>query len=382
MSDTLDIIKKLAEKDVNEYITQAADEGRKILGYMCSFVPEEIIHAAGMVPYRLRAVGSKETRLGDTYYSAINCSLVRHIFDKALNSEFAFLNGVVFMNGCDHARRMYDNWRNAFQTQGLGPEFLHMFVAPHTTSETSFQRFLDELRDFSDVLEKHFNAALTTEALQNSIAIYNQRRELLRGLNEMRKLPEPPIFGAEMLAVQSAMTSIPVENAVDLLEQLTIELQNRRIDGEGKLRIVLAGGAMEEIEHIQMIESCGAIAVADNLCTGGRRADVSVEEYGDPIAAVAKRYLYEVSCPRMIDEFDKRSASLEKIMKDYRTDALITEKLMFCDLWGGENFLLKQESKRLGFPMLSLEREMYGGGEGQMRTRVQAFFEMVRNRQS
>ncbi|MBI9077287.1 MAG: 2-hydroxyacyl-CoA dehydratase [Desulfatibacillum sp.] len=379
MSDILSTIQKLAEAQKNAYITKAADEGKRILGYMCSFVPEEIIHAACMVPFRMTAVGSTETRLGDTYYSAINCSLVRHIFDKALKNEFSFLDGIVFMNGCDHSRRMYDNWRDALKTQGLGPEFLYMFVAPHTTMETSLNRFIDELNGFSSALEKNFGVNITKNALKNSISIYNRRRKLFRELNEMRKQPEPPISGAEMLAVQLAMTSIPVENAVDLLEQLTEHVHDRKMDCKDKLRIVVTGGAMEEIDHVKMIEDSGAIVVAENLCTGGRHSDVSSDEDGDPVISIAERYLYKVSCPRMVDEFENRSSLLEKTLKEYSADALITEKLMFCDIWGGEVFLLKQEAKRMGFPLLSLEREIYGGGAGQMKTRVQAFFETVRN---
>ena len=381
MSDILSTIQKLAKAENNEYIKKASGDGKKILGYMCSFVPEEIIHAAGMVPFRLTAVGSTETRQGDAYYSAINCSLIRHIFDKALKKEFSFLDGVVFMNGCDHSRRMYDNWRDALKTQGLGPEYLHMFIAPHTTTESSLRRFVKEIRGFADSLEQHFGATITDDALLNSIEIYNRRRKLLRKLNDMRKRPAPSVSGSEMLAVQLALASVPVENAIDLLEELISHVESREIDGQGKLRVTLTGGAMEEINHVKMIEDSGAIVVAENMCTGGRHADVLTQEGGDPYDQLAERYLRKTSCPRMIDEFYERSESLEKTIKEYNVDAVIAEKLMFCDLCGGEIFLLRREAKRLDYPILVLEREIYGGGEGQMRTRVQAFFETVRNLQ-
>ncbi len=182
-----------------------------------------------------------------------------------------------------------------------------------------------------------------------------------------------------MVAVQLAVTAVPVEAALELLEELVSEIDNRKVGDDDSLRVVLTGGAMEEVEHIAMIEDCGAVVVAENYCTGGRHADVAVDENSDPVDAIALRYLRHVSCPRMIDEFDKRAAYLDETMSTYKADAVIAEKLMFCDLWGGEIFLYKKEAKRLGFPLLALEREVYGGGEGQMRTRVQAFFETVRN---
>jgi benzoyl-CoA reductase/2-hydroxyglutaryl-CoA dehydratase subunit BcrC/BadD/HgdB len=93
----------------NQCIDNAKKSGKKVVGYICSYAPEKIIHAAGTVPYRLRAIESNSTGLADAYFSSLNCSFARHVFNNALSGKLKFLDGAVFMNSCDRSRRIYDN---------------------------------------------------------------------------------------------------------------------------------------------------------------------------------------------------------------------------------------------------------------------------------
>ena len=101
----------------------------------------------------------------------------------------------------------------------------------------------------------------------------------------------------------------------------------------------------------------------------------------EPLEALVNRYLNHFSCPRMMNDFRRRLEYLHEIKERAKIDAFILEKLKFCDLFGGEIYLYRKESKKYGYPVLSLERELYGGSSGQIRTRIQAFFEQVRNKQ-
>ena len=369
-----DEIWTLAARDHNPYLAAAAKAGRPVMGYFCSYIPEEIIHAAGFVPYRMRAVGSRGTTRGDVYYSALNCTFVRHCFDKALNGDFAFLDGIIFMNGCDHTRRMYDNWRHA----GIDPQFRHMFVAPHKIGETARRRYANEMLKLMDAIQKDFGVAITPEKLGESISLYNRRRALLGQIQTLRQRRDVPIRGSEMLALMLAISAMPVEDAIGLLERVLAALSDRCVSRESDLRIYVAAGCIEELDHLEMIENAGAVIVADNICLGQKHAGEPVGP-GDPVQALSVRYLNQLSCPRMMNDQRGRLAHLHAVMRDYAIAAVVAEKLKFCDLWGGELFILRQEAKKIGFPILPLERELYGGGTGQLRTRLEAFFEQVRN---
>ncbi|ACL05532.1 2-hydroxyglutaryl-CoA dehydratase D-component [Desulfatibacillum aliphaticivorans] len=377
--DIFDEIRSIARKTQNPYLKEARSAGQKIMGYLCSYMPEEILHAAGFIPYRLRTVESLGTEKGDLYYSALNCSFVRHCFDKAVRGDFDFLDGVIFFNGCDHSRRMYDNWRDLYRERQAGPGFLHMLIAPHKISQTALNRYTDELAKLVRALEESFGVKITDQKLHNSICLYNEKRSLLAQIFAMRKGDQVPLTGAESIRLVLALNAVPVEKAVGLLEKMIDACQDRNVAKPGDLRLFMAGGCMEETDHMQLIEDQGGIVVADNLCLGARSVHTPIEEDLPPVPAIARRYLTHLSCPRMVNDFSSRSQYFEEAIRDFSVDAVITDKLMFCDLWGGEAFLLKSEAKRLGIPILTLEREMHGGAAGQVQTRVQAFFEKIAN---
>ncbi len=369
-----DEIRELGSSDSNPYLQKAIKNGRPAMGYFCAYIPEEILHAAGFTPYRMRAVKSRGTTKGDIYFSAINCTFVRHCFDKALHGDFNFLSGIIFMNGCDHTRRMYDNWRHA----DIAPAFRHMFIAPHKINQTAEKRYTAEMQKLISAIQEHFQVTISTAALKDSIELYNRRRKLLNKLQQLRLQPAVPIRGSEMLLVMLAITAMPVEDAILLLERLLAEMPGRNISREGDIRLYLTSGCIEEPGHLEMIERAGGLIVADNICLGQKHAGESVNTDGEPLQALSQRYLNQLSCPRMMNDQQRRIQNLKQAMQ--HAEATIAEKLKFCDLWGGELFILRQVARQEQMPLLALERELYGGGTGQLQTRLEAFFEQVRGR--
>ena len=176
-------IEETAKRTCNPCLEKAKRSGKRIIGYFCSYVPEELIHAAGLIPYRMRAVESSGTSLGDSYFSSTNCTFVRHCLDKGLRGDFDFLDGIIFVNGCDQSRRLYDNWKYA----GIRPEFLYMLPVPYVISDTSLKQYTEEVVKLKEKLGETFNTNITDEALHNSISLYNRKRDLLSRISESRK---------------------------------------------------------------------------------------------------------------------------------------------------------------------------------------------------
>ena len=100
----------------NPQIEAWKSQGKKVLGYNCSYFPEEMVHAAGLLPFRIRATGCTETPRADSYLARANCSFARACLEQLLQGEYDFLDGLVCVSSCDHVRRMYDNWKQALQT--------------------------------------------------------------------------------------------------------------------------------------------------------------------------------------------------------------------------------------------------------------------------
>ncbi|MFO7558926.1 MAG: 2-hydroxyacyl-CoA dehydratase family protein [Desulfobacterales bacterium] len=366
--------RNIAKEPFNPYLRDYKGKGGKIVGIFCSYVPEELVVAAGMVPFRMRAVGSTKTTLGDTWFSSFNCSYARHIFDLALEEKFKFIDGIVFINACDHIRRMYDNWQAALDD----PPFIHLIAVPHKKDEGAVQWYREELEIFKKKLEEHFQVAISDEALWEAIRTSNRIRRSLSKIYEMRKNDSPPVTGAEMLSIIMAGTALPKDRFLTMLDALGEELPGRRVYPSNAPRLMIQSGCLEEIEHLELIESHGAALVDDSLCFGRRYFDKEVDEtLENPLDALAERYMNHLSCPRISDDFRNRIEYTKNSVKQYRLEGLICERLKFCDLWGGEAFILKNELKKIGLPMLYLERELYAGSEGQLKTRVQAFMERI-----
>lgn len=375
--EILDLFKEIAQTNYNKYLEEAKSKGTKIIGYFCN-VPEEIIMAGDMIPYRMRAVESTKTTLGDIWYSTINCSFPRNCLDQILEGKFNFLDGLVVMNSCDQVRRLYDNCKYG----DLWPGFLYMLAVPHVITPESISQFKREINRFKLALEEHFGVTITQEKIKEAISTCNHTRRLLRSLYELRKKDPPPIKGAEALAVILACTALPKEVVNTSLEALLSELTGRTIVPEGTTRLMIAAGYLEEIDYMELLEK-EAVVVVDSLCFGVRYLRNLVDEDGDdPTKALAHRYT-SIACPRMVESYDERIKIIDNDIKEYRVDGLIVDNLKFCLHWQIFRFMIENEiekGERLPCPLLILERELHCLAEGQIKTRIQAFIEQIHDK--
>ena len=363
-----------AETLVNPVLQRWKDQGGKVVGYFCSTVPEEIITAAGLTPFRMRATGSTSTEESDAFYSSINCSFPRHCFNQVLTGDFKFLDGIVCVNSCDHVRRIYDNWKRFVPT-----DFIEMMSLPRKTGPDQVGWYTEELAMLKDKIGKHFGVEITDDRLWKAIKLHNETRRLQKKLYELRKQEKPPITGAETLAVMVAGTAMPHDQYNEMLRELLDELSGTEGPGSHRARLLIVGGILDDPAYIKVIEDQGGLVVTDSTCFGSRLMWVEVDENAsDPISALAQYYLTDrPSCPRMYGEHDNRTQYVIDMCREFNCDGVIGERLIFCDSWLVEHYMLGQDLKAAGIPMLKLDREYLTSGIGQLRTRVQAFLETM-----
>ena len=363
-----------AETLVNPVLQHWKDQGGKVVGYFCSTVPEEIITAAGLTPFRMRATGSTGTEESDAFYSSINCSFPRHCFNQVLTGDFKFLDGIVCVNSCDHVRRIYDNWKRFVPT-----DFIEMMSLPRKTGPDQVGWYTEELAMLKDKVGKHFGVEITDDRLWEAVKLHNETRRLQKKLYELRKQEKPPITGAETLAVMVAGTAMPHDQYNEMLRELLDELSGSEGPGGHRARLLIVGGILDDPAYVKVIEDQGGLVVTDSTCFGSRLMWVEVDENAsDPVAALAQYYLTDrPSCPRMYGEHDNRTQYVIDMCREFNCDGVIGERLIFCDSWLVEHYMLGQDLKAAGIPMLKLDREYLTSGIGQLRTRVQAFLETM-----
>ncbi len=357
----------------NEWINGWRKAGKKLLGYFCSYIPEEIMHAANILPIRVRAAGCTDTPMGDAYLISTACSFTRCCLEAANRNEYAYLDGMVSYNSCDQVRRLDDNLR--FKA----PLPYHYFLSiPSIANEVTIEWFSHELSKFKRSLEENFGVQITDEKLEKAIKIYNETRTLLKELYKLRQGDTPPISGSEIMKVILAGVTIPRADFNELLTLQIKEAQKSEGRSDYRARIMLVGSLLDDPEYIKIIEDLGGLVVTDSLCFGSRYFwDLVEENTSNPLDALSKRYLSKISCPRMTDGHNARIDFIKKLIKEYYVDGVIFQRMKFCPVWWGEIFLFRDELKELGVPYLDLEREYTLGGVGQMKTRIQAFLEVL-----
>ncbi len=374
-SKALEAFVEAAETIVNPQLKKWIEQGGKVMGYFCCYAPEEVITAAGMVPFRVRATGSTSTELADAYLTNINCSFCRHAFNMGLRGDYDFLEAVVWLNNCDHIRRIYDNWRRK-----VGTPLAHMMSLPKLTTDKQVGWWREELAILKEALEKHLGITITNEKLRRAIKTHNETRRLLRQLYELRRKDNPPITGADTLAVVIASTAMPREQFNKMLAELLDELKGAEVTKDYKYRLMLVSSILDDPKYVKVIEDLGGLVVTDSMCFGSRMFWADVDEKAkDPLDALARYYIQvKPACPRMFGGFLQRSKFVMDMVKEFKVDGIIGLRMVFCDLWAGELFMQEKDLQTASIPVLHMDREyLMAGTIGQARTRVQAFMESI-----
>jgi benzoyl-CoA reductase subunit C len=348
-------------------------QGKRIIGWVCTYVPEEIIHAADMHPFRI--VGREsDTPMANAYLYSNNCSFVRSCLEEGLRGHLGFMDGFVTTNSCDHVRRLYDVWAKYIDTP-----YKKILSQPCVTTQTCLNYFRQELIVFKEELERHFQVEISEAGLKASIRLFNHMRSLLQRIYNLRKVNPPPLSGEEMSQVVMAGMVLPKEDYIALLESLLGELESRPYSSQdnGRPRLMVIGSELDNPAYIKLIEDSGGLVVADDLCCGSRYFWNFVDEDKDPLEALANRYLTKLPCARM-HPASSRVKELKALAQEFHIEGVIYESIKFCDLHAGIFPVIKTGFDELNIPVLKLEREYLLASAGQTKTRIQAFIEVLK----
>jgi benzoyl-CoA reductase subunit C len=369
-------------KDYGIRARELKKEGKKVIGYVCSFVPLEIISASGCIPFRLRGNVHEPITKGDALLETIVCPYYRGVFDLSVKGKYDFLSGLVIPHGCDSMVRSYSAW-----SYSLPYSYFHFVNIPTVCVESSFEFFNAELNHFRKSLEKFTGKKIADEGLVEAIRIYNENRDKARALYEFRKADPPLISGTELTRLLIIGSSLPIGEANALFDQVLAEVGKREISPLNKgPRIFIDAACLDNTELIQLVEELGGNVVADTICNGARDYFPKADAEGDPTDALARRYLDKINCPKTYREnktgtFDgdiaSRFGDIGAYAREFKVDGAILYIYRYCDPFGFEVPARKAYYESINVPLLHLEDVYSAGTIGQLRTRIQAFLEMI-----
>jgi len=365
----------------NERARALKDQGRKIMGYFCCYPPLEMVTALDFVPYRVFGDMDEPITKADAYLPTVVCPFLRSAFDLGLKGDYDFLDGLVGGHICDVGAHIPQLWRHYIK-----PPFVYFMDMPHVVHKESLTFFRQTLMSFKSHLEDFTGKEISDERLMKEISVHNQLRSLVRELYDLRRADPPPLSGKEALQVLKALMSIPPEEGIQLLKETIAEVRQRRHGPRGQAaRLLIWGSPIDNAALIEAIESVGANVVMDDTCVGTRFYWPDVEPAADPLDGLANRYLVEIKCPRTFRDagesyradLENRFGYLKHYAREWKVDGVILQSMKYCDTHGYEVPGVKDYIEGLGLPALFLEHEYTRIAIAPLRTRVQAFVEMI-----
>lgn len=346
--------------------------GGKVVGYFCTYVPEEILYAANILPVRI--LGSHEPQdVTEAHIFGMFCPFCRDCLAQGLKGRYDYLDGIMIAQSCLHIRQAYTSWSKHIPT-----EFSYYLPMPNNVqSQHSVTYLTGELKAFKSAVEKWIGKSISDEDLRSGIRLMNESRSLMHQLYEYKKKDNPLISGEETMEVAISQQLIHKTDHIKELKKLLEELKTKSNGKNTGTRLMLLGSENDDIPFVQMVESVNGTVVIEDHCIGTRYFWNNVENSDDDsINLIARRYVERPACPSK-DWMDRsRINHILNLAKEFNVKGAIVIQQKFCDPHELDIPAITKALSNNGIKTLFLEFDVTVP-IGQFKIRVEAFLEML-----
>jgi benzoyl-CoA reductase/2-hydroxyglutaryl-CoA dehydratase subunit BcrC/BadD/HgdB len=364
-------------------LREHAKNGGKVVATYCVFVPEELVWAAGGIPVGLCAGTQFSVPMAEQVLPRNTCSLIKSSFGFKLGRVCPYVQAshlIVGETTCDGKKKMFEIL-NQYQP-------VYVMEVPNKKTERSRKLWQGEVEVFKDVIEKLTGNQITAENLGQAIELVNKRRLALQRLSNLRKANPVPISGKDALLATQVSFYDDAKRDTQMLNALCDELDKRVATGQGVApanapRILISGSPMAipnwKLHHI--LETSGAVVVCEESCTGTRFFSELVKPTGknleEQLTAIANRYM-NIHCACFTPN-DERLDDIVRLAKEFKVDGVVHYNLQFCHTYANEAVNVEKRLEKEGIPLLRIETDYSDEDAGQLKTRIEAFLEMVKH---
>ena len=361
-----------AIKDVPLVAAKIKAGPKKIIGYLCSYAPEELIYAAGFHPMRLFSSKS-EIVLAEQHLQAYCCSLVRGVLEDSLSGRLSFLDGTVFPHTCDSIQRLSDIWR----MNGRYAFFADVVLPAKLNTQSARTYMKDVLTQFKKDLEIAAGREITNADLKKSIKKFNLIRKNLSKIYALQSQNPGIIKGADLYAIVKGSMVMDRDEVADLLPAIVANLEKMDVQKKTARRIVVSGSICDSPDIYTALEAAGGVIVGDDLCTGQRWFEGDILDEENPINAITTRLLDRIICPAKHSSPLARGENIVSLAKKNKADGVIFMLLKFCDPHAFDYPYLKESLEREGIKTLLIEMDDQQQNSGQLATRFETFIHYI-----
>lgn len=348
------------------------EQGKKVIGLLDSYIPEEVIYAAGAMPWHIMGTWRQNVGMASIYRPPNTCRYCAHVLESLLAGELDFLDGVIGSDWDDDRRRLFDQWTHLQKS-----DYRYILHVPVVDSELTRHNFTEKVEELRASLEKFLGVRITESSLNQAIEKYNHMRSLLMKVYELKKKERPPLTGAETLGLTTAAMIMPKDEYIKEVEALLPYLETREAPAKTfRPRLLVSSERLDNPAYITTIEEAGALVAMDDLDTGSRYFWRQIETNREPVAAIAQRYLLRPPCPRMLF-WDRQVKQVIEWAREWKIDGVINfaQRYSYPRLFGIPYF--RDQMAEAGIPFITIDRAYHLENVGQIQTRAEAFVETI-----
>lgn len=353
--------------------------GGKVVGTFCVFVPDEVILAANAIGVGLCSGSQFWVEDGEKVLPRNMCPLIKAFMGAKVGGTCPYFQSCDMVIGettCDGKKKAWEVLNDYVP--------VHVMELPQMKREKNYDQWIGEIKDFIGKMEELTGNKVTVESLREGIKIINLKRRALKRLYGLRKYKPSPISGLDALLISQVAFFDDPQRFTEKLNELCDELDERVKSGmkdEGKKRVMITGTPMglPNWKLHSIVESLNAQIVVEETCTGTRYFENEVDEKGetleDLIKNIADRYM-KINCAC----FTPNTGRIDDIIKyagEYNADGVIDSNLSFCHTYAVEHRDVERALKEKNIPVMQIETDYSTEDSGQIKTRVEAFLEMI-----
>ena len=357
--------------------------GRKVIGSFCVFVPEEIVRAADATLVGLCTGADFATEEVEKLLPRNTCSLIKSAFGFKLGKVCPYIESadmIVGENTCDGKKKSYEVLSELVSN-------LYVMDLPQVKSDEGRALLEAEYLRFKEAVEQLTDVTIDAERLKRGIEIVNNKRKAIHRLAGLRKADPSPISGLDALLVNQVFFYDDPVRFTDSVNKICDELEKRIEKDEGVFpkgtpRILLSGCpmAVPNWKLPWIIETSGAVIVGEESCVGERGTRNLTDDTGNTVGelmeAIVDRY-FQVDCAIFTPNPDRLNHIIE-MFDTYNADGVIHYGLQFCQPYLMEGMPVEKALEAKNIPTLRIDTDYSMEDVGQLKTRVEAFIELIR----
>lgn len=359
------------------------NQGGKVVGAFCLYLPQELVLASGAVFVGLCGGSNFTVPDAEQFLPRNICPLIKSSYGFKISRVCPYFQSADLLVGettCDGKKKVYELLSKICPTYTV-----ELPQKPET--EQSRELFLEELRVFKSKLEALTGNKITPESLKRAIEMVNAKRAVLERLNNARKASPPPISGRDALLVNQISINDDIQRFIKKTTELAEELEERVRNGVGVVdadapRIMISGCpmAIPNWKLHNIVESSGAVIVVEESCVGTRflsmgKVDSSSNDLDVLLESIVDSCL-NIHCACFTPN-NGRISDVVHLARDFKVDGVIHYSLQTCHDYNIEARKVEKALKQVNIPMLTVETDYSEEDMGQLTTRVEAFLEML-----